>query len=64
MLFRSQRKVILEIAEKESCVIIGRNADFILKDKDNEAFGTEHKKEIIQALEDAGYKPKQIRPNL
>ena len=29
-----------------------------------EAFGTEHKKEIIQALEEAGYKPKQIRPNL
>ena len=28
------------------------------------AFGTEHKKEIIQALEEAGYKPKQIRPNL
>ena len=29
-----------------------------------EAFGTEQKKEIIQALEEAGYKPKQIRPNL
>lgn len=29
-----------------------------------EAFGTAHKKEIIQALEEAGYKPKQIRPNL
>ena len=29
-----------------------------------EDFGTEHKKEIIQALEEAGYKPKQIRPNL
>lgn len=29
-----------------------------------EAFGTEHKKEIIQALEEAGYKPKHIRPNL
>ena len=29
-----------------------------------EAFGTEHKKEIIQALEEAGYQPKQIRPNL
>lgn len=29
-----------------------------------EAFGTEHKKEMIQALEEAGYKPKQIRPNL
>ena len=29
-----------------------------------EAFGTEHKKEIIQALEEAGYNPKQIRQNL
>ena len=27
--------MILEIAEKESCVIIGRNADFILKDRDD-----------------------------
>ena len=35
MVYGAQRKVILEIAEKESCVIIGRNADFILKDKDN-----------------------------
>ena len=33
--YEAQRTVILEIAEKESCVIIGRNADFILKDKDN-----------------------------
>ena len=35
MVYEAQRKVILDIAEKESCVIIGRNADFILKDKDN-----------------------------
>ena len=35
MVYEAQRKVILEIAEKESCVIIGRNADFILIDKDN-----------------------------
>ena len=28
----AQRKIILELAEKEPCVIIGRNADFILKD--------------------------------
>lgn len=35
MVYEAQRKVILEIAEKESCVIIGRNADFILKDTDN-----------------------------
>ena len=31
IVYEAQRKVILEIAEKESCVIIGRNADFILK---------------------------------
>ena len=35
MVYEAQRKVILEIAEKESCVIIGRNADFILKDQDD-----------------------------
>ena len=29
-----------------------------------EAFGTDHKMEIIRALEEQGYKPKQIRPNL
>ena len=28
-----QRKIILEIAEKEPCVIIGRNADFVLRDR-------------------------------
>ena len=31
IVYEAQRKVIMEIAEKESCVIIGRNADFILK---------------------------------
>lgn len=35
MVYEAQSKVILEIVEKESCVIIGRNADFILKDRDN-----------------------------
>ena len=35
MVYEAQRNVILEIAEKESCVIIGRNADFILKDRDD-----------------------------
>ncbi len=35
MVYEAQRKVILELAEKESCVIIGRNADFILKDRDD-----------------------------
>ena len=35
MVYEAQRKVILDIAEKEPCVIIGRNADFILKDRDD-----------------------------
>lgn len=35
MVYEAQRRVILELAEKESCVIIGRNADFILKDRDD-----------------------------
>ena len=35
MVYEVQRKVILDIAENESCVIIGRNADFILNDRDD-----------------------------
>lgn len=31
-LYAMQRKVIMELAEKESCVIVGRCADYILKD--------------------------------
>ena len=42
---------------------VNRNAAVELKIT-LEAFGTEHKKQIIRALEAEGYKPKQIRPNL
>ena len=35
MVYETQRKVILELARKEPCVIIGRNADYILKDRDD-----------------------------
>ena len=35
LVYETQRKVILELTEKESCVIIGRHADFILKDRDD-----------------------------
>ena len=34
-LFNYQAKIIKQIAEEESCVIIGRCADFVLKDYDN-----------------------------
>ena len=35
MVYQAQRKVILDLARKEPCVIIGRNADYILKDRDD-----------------------------
>ena len=35
MVYEVQRKVILKLADKESCVIIGRNADYILKERDD-----------------------------
>ena len=35
MVYESQTNIILGLAEKEPCVIIGRNADYILKDRDD-----------------------------
>ena len=35
MVYEAQRKVILDLAKKEPCVIIGRNAYYILKDRDD-----------------------------
>ena len=35
MVYEARRNIILELAEKEPCVIIGRNADYILKDRDD-----------------------------
>ena len=35
MVYEVQRNIILELAEKEPCVIIGRNANYILKDRDD-----------------------------
>ena len=35
MVYGTQRKVILDLVEKEPCVIIGRNADYILKERDD-----------------------------
>ena len=35
MVYEAQRNIILGLAEKEPCVIIGRNADYILKDRDD-----------------------------
>ena len=35
MVYEAQRNIILELAEKEPCVIIGTNADYILKDRDD-----------------------------
>ena len=34
-IYQVQRNIILDIAEQGNCVIVGRCADFILKDRDN-----------------------------
>lgn len=34
-MYAAQRKIILDVAEKESCVIVGRCADEILKERDD-----------------------------
>ena len=51
----AQRKIISEVAEKESCVIVGRGADYILRDRNDcinvFIYGNEEKKmERIQKL--------------
>jgi cytidylate kinase len=33
--FATQRKIIIDLAEKESCIIVGRCADYILRDHKN-----------------------------
>ena len=35
MVYEAQRKVILDLAQKEPCVIVGRNVDYILKDRED-----------------------------
>ncbi len=35
LVYEAQRKVILELAEQDPCVIIGRNADYILRDRND-----------------------------
>ena len=35
MVYEAQRKVILDLPQKEPCVIVGRNADYILKDRED-----------------------------
>lgn len=56
-LYAAQQKIILDIAQKESCVIVGRCADFILRDHENCVnvfiYGTEDtKKKRIMELYD------------
>ena len=35
MIYREQSKIVLETADRGDCVIIGRNADYILREKEN-----------------------------
>ncbi|MBP3886293.1 MAG: cytidylate kinase-like family protein [Cellulosilyticum sp.] len=55
-LFNYQAKIIKELAQKESCVIVGRCADFVLKDFDNvlRIFVHAPLEDCIQTVEDMG----------
>ena len=35
VLFETEKKVILELAEKEDCIIVGRCANYVLREKEN-----------------------------
>lgn len=48
-LYNEQRRVILEIAEKEACVIVGRCADYILHDRNDCLNAFIHADEAIRA---------------
>ena len=60
MLFRSGNVIKLE---HNQFVTTNRNAAVELRIT-MEAFGTEHKKQIMESLETKGYKPKLVRTNL
>lgn len=60
-LFNYQAKVIKQLAEQESCIIVGRCADYILKDKDNvvKIFVHASVEDCVQRLEDMYHLPKK-----
>lgn len=62
-LFNYQAKVIRELADRESCVIVGRAADFVLKDRPNVVSVFVHASReycIQQAIERAAYIGKDV----
>jgi len=60
-LFNYQAKVIRELAEQESCIIVGRCADYILKDMDNvvKIFVHASVEDCVERLEDMFHLPKK-----
>ncbi|MDO4321639.1 MAG: cytidylate kinase-like family protein [Lachnospiraceae bacterium] len=62
-LFNYQAKIIRELAEKESCVIIGRAADYVLKDNPNVVSVFVHASKeycVRQAIERRAYTGKDV----
>ena len=65
-------KVSAVVAEMQGNVIKLEHNQFVNTNRNKavelkitmEAFGTEHKNQIVDALEKEGYKPRLIRPNL
>ena len=62
-IFNYQAKIIRELADKESCVIIGRAADYVLKDYDNVVSVFVHASKdycVRQAIERRAYTGKDV----
>lgn len=66
-LFISEHKVILELAKKDSCIIIGRCADYILKDMKNVLkvfIYTDEKNKVNRAVKYYGLKKKEAEKEI
>ncbi len=63
-IFDTQRKIIMELAEKESCIIVGRCADYILRDKKNIInifIYAPYDKRLINCVERLNMKPDEAK---
>ena len=61
--FIAQSKIIKELAEKEPCVIVGRCADYILKDRDdvlNVFIHADYDTRVKRAIEEYGIKSSNV----
>lgn len=63
-IFDAQRKIILNLAERESCIIVGRCADYVLKDHENIIrvfIYAPYEARLINCVDKLGMKPDEAK---